>query len=82
MIHSAVIFVSLIIIGLIIGLAESMDFINNFGVFCLSIFLGYAVIGRITSTLYTPLLTATTTIGGVILVGCIDAMTDLEQDSG
>ena len=40
-------------------------------VFILAVFVGIEVIGRVPSTLHTPLMSATNAIHGIVLVGAI-----------
>ncbi len=40
-------------------------------VFLLAIFLGFELIGRVPSTLHTPLMSATNMISGIVLIGAI-----------
>ena len=75
------VFSALVLIALIIGLSESMEFVNSFGVFSLSTFLGYAVVAKIVPGVYTPLITATTAISGIVIVGCMDSMTKNKDDT-
>ncbi len=40
-------------------------------IFILAVFVGFEVIGRVPSTLHTPLMSATNAIHGIVLVGAI-----------
>ena len=45
--------------------------LNEITVFVLAVFVGIEVIGRVPSTLHTPLMSATNAIHGIVLVGAI-----------
>ena len=49
----------------------SEHLLNEITVFILAVFVGIEVIGRVPSTLHTPLMSATNAIHGIVLVGAI-----------
>jgi NAD(P) transhydrogenase subunit alpha len=49
----------------------SEHLLNELTVFILAVFVGIEVIGRVPSTLHTPLMSATNAIHGIVLVGAI-----------
>jgi len=48
-----------------------MDAIAIFSLFVLSVFVGFEVVSKVSSTLHTPLMSGANAIHGVILVGAI-----------
>jgi len=52
---------------------EIDPFIFRFGIFILSIFIGYYVVWSVTPSLHTPLMSVTNAISSVIIVGAIIA---------
>ena len=49
----------------------SSTLLTELTVFILAVFVGIEVIGRVPSTLHTPLMSATNAIHGIVLVGAI-----------
>jgi NAD(P) transhydrogenase subunit alpha len=50
-----------------------MDFISQFSIFVLAIFVGYYVVWSVTPALHTPLMAVTNAISSVIIVGALIA---------
>jgi H+-translocating NAD(P) transhydrogenase subunit alpha len=50
-----------------------MDFISQFSIFVLAIFVGYFVVWSVTPALHTPLMAVTNAISSVIIVGALIA---------
>jgi NAD(P) transhydrogenase subunit alpha len=48
-----------------------MDAVAIFSLFVLSVFIGFEVVSKVSSTLHTPLMSGANAIHGVILVGAI-----------
>lgn len=63
------------------------DFLSQFAIFVLAIFVGYYVVWSVTSALHTPLMSVTNAISSVIVVGALLAVAvegtgTLSDDSG
>lgn len=65
-----------------------MELINFFGeniqmvyILVLSIFVGVEVIGKVPSVLHTPLMSGANAIHGVVIIGAIIVMLDMEADN-
>jgi NAD(P) transhydrogenase subunit alpha len=56
------------------------DFLINFLVFVLAIFIGYMVIWNVTPALHTPLMAVTNAISGIIVVGAMLELTAAQGD--
>lgn len=67
---------TILILGfaIIIGIYTSYDFVLQFGIFILAIFIGYMVIWNVQPALHTPLMSVTNAISGIIVVGCMQTM--------
>ncbi len=52
-----------------VGLYAPQDFIEQFTVFVLAIFIGYQVVWNVTPALHTPLMSVTNAVSGIIVVG-------------
>ena len=52
-----------------VGLYAPAEFIQQFTVFVLAIFIGYQVVWNVTPALHTPLMSVTNAISGIIVVG-------------
>lgn len=50
------------------------DFLSQFAIFVLAIFVGYYVVWSVTSALHTPLMSVTNAISSVIVVGALLAV--------
>ena len=61
---------------------EIDPFIFRLSIFVLSIFVGYYVVWSVTPSLHTPLMSVTTAISSVIIVGAIVATSSLSSDVG
>ena len=48
-----------------------MDWITLLTIFVLSVFIGFEVVSKVSSTLHTPLMSGANAIHGIILVGAI-----------
>jgi NAD(P) transhydrogenase subunit alpha len=48
-----------------------MDWISLLTIFVLSVFVGFEVVSKVSSTLHTPLMSGANAIHGIILVGAI-----------
>lgn len=62
--------------------AEAMGAVAIISIFALSVFVGFEVVAKVSSTLHTPLMSGANAIHGVILVGaiivCSHSVTNLE----
>ncbi|MDR0347607.1 MAG: Re/Si-specific NAD(P)(+) transhydrogenase subunit alpha [Coriobacteriales bacterium] len=56
--------------------------LGHFMVFMLSIVVGFYVIGNVSHSLHTPLMSVTNAISGIIVVGCLMGLTMVDQTSG
>jgi NAD(P) transhydrogenase subunit alpha len=56
---------------LLIGFTTENDFLIDFLVFVLAIFIGYMVIWNVTPALHTPLMAVTNAVSGIIVVGAM-----------
>ena len=54
--------------------AESHDFVSQFSIFVLAVFVGYFVVWAVTPALHTPLMSVTNAISSVIVVGALLAV--------
>jgi NAD(P) transhydrogenase subunit alpha len=55
--------------------------LGHFMVFMLSIVVGFYVIGNVSHSLHTPLMSVTNAISGIIVVGCLMGLTMVDQTS-
>ena len=55
-----------------------MDIIN---IFILSCFIGYFSISQVTPTLHSPLMSVTNAISGIVIIGALDALKDIQYNS-
>jgi NAD(P) transhydrogenase subunit alpha len=53
---------------------EGHDFISQFSIFVLAVFVGYYVVWSVTPALHTPLMSVTNAISSVIVVGALLAV--------
>jgi len=53
--------------------------IGHFMVFMLSVVIGFYVIGNVSHSLHTPLMSVTNAISGIIVVGCLVGLTLIDQ---
>jgi NAD(P) transhydrogenase subunit alpha len=53
---------------------EGHDFISQFSIFLLAVFVGYYVVWSVTPALHTPLMSVTNAISSVIVVGALLAV--------
>ena len=53
---------------------EGHDFISQFSIFVLAVFVGYYVVWSVTPALHTPLMSGTNAISSVIVVGALLAV--------
>ena len=56
------------------GAQGGHDFLSQFAIFVLAIFVGYYVVWSVTSALHTPLMSVTNAISSVIVVGALLAV--------
>ena len=54
-----------------------MDFISILSIFVLACFVGYYVVWRVTPALHTPLMSVTNAISGIIIVGAMLQVVDI-----
>jgi len=62
-----------ILTAVLIGLAYATyyEFMNQFLVFILSVFIGYVVVWNVTPALHSPLMSETNAISGIIIIGAM-----------
>jgi NAD(P) transhydrogenase subunit alpha len=53
--------------------------LGHFMVFMLSVVIGFYVIGNVSHSLHTPLMSVTNAISGIIVVGCLVGLTLIDQ---
>jgi NAD(P) transhydrogenase subunit alpha len=53
--------------------------LGHFMVFMLSVVIGFYVIGNVSHSLHTPLMSVTNAISGIIIVGCLVGLTMVDQ---
>ncbi|MDR1800131.1 MAG: proton-translocating transhydrogenase family protein, partial [Bifidobacteriaceae bacterium] len=56
--------------------------LGSFMVFMLSVVIGYYVIGNVSHSLHTPLMSVTNAISGIIIVGSLAGLTQSQSGSG
>jgi proton-translocating NAD(P)+ transhydrogenase subunit alpha len=56
------------------GAAGGHDFLSQFSIFVLAVFVGYYVVWSVTPALHTPLMSVTNAISSVIVVGALLAV--------
>jgi NAD(P) transhydrogenase subunit alpha len=54
--------------------------LGHFMVFALSLIIGFYVIGNVSHSLHTPLMSVTNAISGIIIVGCLSGFTAINQN--
>lgn len=67
-------FIGIVVLGLAlfgVGQFAPIEFLKHFTVFVLAIFVGWQVIWNVTSSLHTPLMSATNAISGIVIIGGI-----------
>ncbi|MDR0854650.1 MAG: Re/Si-specific NAD(P)(+) transhydrogenase subunit alpha [Clostridiales Family XIII bacterium] len=60
--------------------ASPSDLLGHFMVFALSLVIGFYVIGNVSHSLHTPLMSVTNAISGIIIVGCLAGFTFIPSD--
>jgi NAD(P) transhydrogenase subunit alpha len=55
--------------------------VQNITIFVLAIFVGYHVVWNVTSALHTPLMSVTNAISGIVIVGAILQVVEIEGDT-
>jgi NAD(P) transhydrogenase subunit alpha len=74
--------IRLLIIGAFLGLIGQFapaDFVQHFTVFVLSVFVGWQVIWNVSHSLHTPLMAVTNAISGIIVVGGLIQIGNLDN---
>ena len=54
--------------------------IQNISIFVLAIFVGYHVVWNVTSALHTPLMSVTNAISGIVIVGAILQVVEIDGE--
>ena len=56
-------------------------FVTSFTIFVLAVFVGYHVVWNVTPALHTPLMAVTNAISGIIIVGALLQVVDINGES-
>jgi NAD(P) transhydrogenase subunit alpha len=67
------------IVLLVLFLFSPAGLLGHFMVFMLSVVIGFYVIGNVSHSLHTPLMSVTNAISGIIVVGCLVGLTMTDQ---
>jgi NAD(P) transhydrogenase subunit alpha len=67
------------VVLLVLFLFSPAGLLGHFMVFMLSVVIGFYVIGNVSHSLHTPLMSVTNAISGIIVVGCLVGLTLVDQ---
>jgi NAD(P) transhydrogenase subunit alpha len=67
------------VLALVLFYLSPTGLLGHFMVFMLSVVIGFYVIGNVSHSLHTPLMSVTNAISGIIVVGCLVGLTLVDQ---